>query len=161
MAETLARADIKGILKSFSTAIELDQYYFDAVQTAELHPMYDGQMWRDWRTGHIAYIGELVASLRTVPSAMLKELTEIAATCEPLTVGGIALEIFADAVSGSVSREELGSAKLFFGCLIKQVQDIPLACSLTLDAKRAIAQWLSATDPLHIAKDPEVFRRPR
>jgi hypothetical protein len=161
MAKTLARADIKGILESFSTAIRLDQRYFDAVPTAELHPMYDDQLWRDWRTDHIAYVADLLASLHTIPSAMFKELTEIAATREPQIVEGIALEVFADAVSGSVPREELGSAKLFFGCIVKQVQDIPLACSITLDAKRAVAQWLSATDPLRIAKDPEVFRRTR
>jgi hypothetical protein len=90
-----------------------------------------------------------------IPSATLGELTRIAVTYEPDLIRHIALELFAEVVSGSCPQKELGTAELFFGWLIKQVGAQSEGRPRHQDARTSILQWLPVTDPLRIAQDPE------
>ena len=67
-------------------AIRLDQRRVDAMPIASFHPMYDAQMWRDWRGNSVGYIEQLLASINAIPDAMLAELTKIATSYQPLIV---------------------------------------------------------------------------
>ena len=58
-------------------------------------------------------------------------------------------------MSGCCPAEELETAALFFGWLIKEVSDGPARKPLNGDARTLMKQWLAVTDPLWIAKDPE------
>jgi hypothetical protein len=88
---------------------------------------------------------------------MLGELTRIAVTYEPDLIRHITLELFAEVVCDGPPGE-LGTAELFFGCLIKQVgaqsEGRPLH-PRHQDAKTSISQWLPVTDPLRVAQDRE------
>src|ERR1700692_3492173 len=87
MTETLTHADIRGLLLAFSAAIKRDQRCVDALPAANFHPLYDDKLWRDWRADHVSYIDKLLSSLKTIPPAMLKELTETATAYEPEIIG--------------------------------------------------------------------------
>jgi hypothetical protein len=155
MTETLTHADIRDLLKGFSAGIELDQLRVDAMPAANFKAPYNDRMWRGWRSGHISYINKLLSSVDRIPPAMLKELTWIAMTYEPKVIGQVALELFADAVSGSCPEEELGTAERFFGWLIKQAGDDSQHSPRSQGARSSVLQWLAVTDPLRIARDPE------
>ena len=86
---------------------------------------------------------------------MLKELSQVAIIYEPAVVGQIALDLFADAASSSRAEEELETAGLFFGCLIKDVCGKLQAKSTNGNARARMILWLPVTDPLRISKDPE------
>jgi hypothetical protein len=116
---------------------------------------YNDRMWRGWRSDHISYINKLLSSVDRIPPAMLKELTWIAMTYEPKVIGHVALELFADAVSGSCPEEELATAEGFFGWLIKQAGDDSQHSPRSQGARSSVLQWLAVTDPLRIARDPE------
>jgi hypothetical protein len=154
MTETLTHADIRDLLRGFGAAIELDQRRIDAMSAAKFHPLYEDGMWRRWRADHIGYITELVSTVDAIPSEMLGELTRIAVTYEPDLIRHIALELFAEAVCEGL-QEELGTAELFFGCLIKQVGAQSEGRPRHQDTRTSFLQWLSVTDPLRIAQDPE------
>jgi hypothetical protein len=89
-----------------------------------------------------------------IPSEMLGELTRIAVTYEPYLIRRITLELFAEVVSDDL-QEELGTAELFFGCLIKQVGAQSEGRPRHQDARISISQWLPVSDPLRIAQDSE------
>jgi hypothetical protein len=92
---------------------------------------------------------------------MLDDLTWIAITCEPVVVGQVMVELFAEAASGSGVQEELETAVLFFGLLIKSVSDRSEANPIYRDARALMLRWLPATDPLGISSDPECgYSRP-
>src|ERR1700738_3251737 len=120
MTETLTHADIRDLLRGFGAAIELDQRRVDAMPAVKFHPLYGDGMWRRWRADHIGYITKLVSTVDAIPSEMLGELTRIAVTYEPDLIRHVTLELFAEVVCEGL-QEELGTAALFFGCLIKQV----------------------------------------
>jgi hypothetical protein len=155
MTGTLTHADIRDLLKSFKAAIELDQRRVDEMPAQKFHSLYDDSMWREWRAGHINYIEKLLSSVDTIPSAILTELTRIALNHEPTVIRDVALELFAEAVSGSCPQEELGTAERFFAWLIKQVGRPSDGRPRTQGARTSMLQWLATTDPLRIAQDPE------
>jgi hypothetical protein len=137
MTKTLTPEDIRDFLTGFIAAIELDQIRVDALPPEKFHRWYSDSMWRNWRRYHIDYMNRLLPSVNTIPSALLQELARLAITYEPAVVREAALRLFADAASGSCPAEELETAALFFGWLIKDVSDTPagkpLNCDPTLD----------------------------
>jgi hypothetical protein len=155
MTETLRHTDIRDLLRGFGAAIELDQIRVDAMPATKFQPPYNDSMWRDWRGGHISYINKLLSTVETIPSAILGELTLIAIASDPEVIGRIALDLFADAVSGSCPEEELGTAARFFGWLSRQVGERSERSARHSDARTSMLQWLPVTDPLRIAQDPE------
>ena len=155
MTKALTPEDVRDLLTGFVAAIELDQIRVDALPPEKFHPWYSDSMWRHWRRDHIAYINQLLPTVNTIPSALLQELAQLAITYEPAVVGKTALDLFADAASGSCAAEELETAALFFGWLIKDVSGRPAGKPLNGDARALMRQWLAVTDPLRIAKDPE------
>jgi hypothetical protein len=154
MTETLTHADIRDLLRGFDAAIELDQLRVDAMPAAKFHPAYDDSMWRGWRRNHRSYTTKLLSTVDAIPSEMLGELTGIAVTYEPDLIRHITLELFAEVVCDGPPGE-LGTAELFFGCLIKQVGAQSEGRPGHQDAKTSILQWLPVTDPLRIARDRE------
>jgi hypothetical protein len=152
--KTLTHQDIRNLLERFSAAIMLDQRRVDANPAADFRPMYDDEMWRDWRAGHVNYIDRLLSTLDEIPSTMMAELTRVAIAYDPKLVGRIALDLFADAVSGSCS-EELATAERFFYWLIRVAGQQPKRRARRAGARRSVSKWLAAVDPLRIAKDPE------
>ena len=160
MSQALTHADIGDLLQAFSAAIARDQRYVDALPRDSFHPMYDDQMWRDWRAEHVSYIDKLLSSTSTIPSTVLIELTKVATTYDPKVVGGVVLETFADAVTGTCP-EELTTAEGFFGGVIKGVRRRAPGRRRAERAKGAMAKWRTANDPLRIAEDPECQYRLR
>ena len=154
MTETLTHADIRDLLRGFDAAIELDQLRVDTMPAAKFHPAYDDSMWRGWRRNHRSYTTKLLSTVDAIPSEMLGELTRIAVTYEPDLIRHVTLELFAEVVCEGL-QEELGTAALFFGCLIKQVGTQSEGRPRHQDAKTSILQWLPVTDPLRIAQDRE------
>jgi hypothetical protein len=155
MTQTLTSEDIRDLLSGFVAAIELDQIRVDALPPVKFHRWYNDGMWRRCRRDHVDYINRLLPSVNTIPSALLQELAWLAITYEPAVVREAALNLFAEAASGSCPAEELETAALFFGWLIKDVSDTPGGAPLNCDAKVRMMQWLSVDDPLRIAEDPE------
>jgi hypothetical protein len=155
MVKTLASEDIRDLLASFAAAIELDQLRVDALPPQKFHPWYNDSMWRSWPCEHILYINKLLVTVDTIPVALLEELTRMATTCEPAVVAQFALDLFADAASGSCPQEEVDTAALFFGCLIQQLRGSSEGKPIGRDAKALMLRWLPVTDPLRIAHDSE------
>jgi hypothetical protein len=155
MTKTLMLEDIRDLLSGFAAAIELDQLRVDALAPEKFHPVYNDNMWRAWRRGHLSHINKLLTTLNTIPPAMLEELTRVAIAYEPEVVGQIAVELFAEATSGSCPQEALETAALFFGWLIKQLSDRSEDNPIDRDARALMLQWLPVTDPLRIGMDPE------
>jgi hypothetical protein len=154
MTETLTHADIRDLLRGFDASIELDQLRVDAMPAAKFHPAYEDSMWRGWRRNHRGYTNKLLSTVDAIPSEMLGELTRIAVTYEPDLIRRITVELFAEVVCEGPPGE-LGTAELFFGCLIKQVGAQSEGRPRHQDARTSILQWLPVTDPLRIAQDPE------
>ena len=92
--------------------------------------------------------------MNTIPSALLQELARLAITFEPAVVRETVLDLFAEATTGSPA-EELETAALFFGWLIKDVSDRPAGPPANCDSRALMMQWLAVDDPLRIAEDPE------
>jgi hypothetical protein len=155
MTQGLTHVDIRGFLNGFSAAIELDQVRVDAMPAAKFRPPYNDGMWRDWRTGHISHINKLLSTVDSISPMVLRDLTGIAIAYEPEVVGRVALELFAEVVSGSCSEQELGTAERFFGWLVQQVCEQSEGSPRGQNARTSILQWLPVTDPLRIAQDPE------
>jgi hypothetical protein len=155
MTKTLTPEDIRDLLTGFAAAIELDQIRVDALRPEKFHRWYSDSMWRNWRRDHIDYINRLLPSVNTMPSALLQEMAWLAIAYEPAVVREAALHLFADAASGSCPVEELETAALFFGWLIKNVSDRPAGTPVNCDARALMMQWLVVDDPLLIAEDPE------
>ena len=156
MTEALAPDDILDLLNRFASAIMLDHVHVDALPPEKFHPQYNGDMWLAWRLNHLAYLNTLIETLDTITPNLLKELTRIAVTKKPATVGRIATELLAECVSGSCPREDVATARLFFGRLIHELSDSSKAIPTTdRDPKTSMLLWLAATDPLRISRDPE------
>src|ERR1700676_3314887 len=155
MVETLAPKDIQHFLKQLSATIQLDQVRVDALPPESFSPAYSDSMWRAWRRDHRIFINELLSTAYTIPPVMLSELTRLTVTREPALIGSVVLELFAEVVSGSCPREELGTAERFIGWLIKHLSDQPEGNPRHEGARASILQWLPVIDPLRIAKDPE------
>ena len=155
MTKTIAPEDVRDLLSGFVAAIELDQIRVDALPPEKFHGWYSDSMWRNWRRDHVDNINRLLPTVNTIPSALLQELAWLAITYDPTVVGEAAVNLFAEAVSGSCPAEELETAALFFGWLIKDVSDRPARKPRNCDARTLMMQWLAVTDPLRIAEDPE------
>jgi hypothetical protein len=151
----LTPEDIRAFLKKLSTAIELDQVHVDSLPPERFLPAYEDGMWRAWRRDHRIFVDRLLLTAERLPPIMLAELTRLANTYEPSLVGIVALELFAEVVSGSCALERLGTAERFFGQLIKLVSEQPRGNLRTEGARISILQWLPVNDPLRIAQDPE------
>jgi hypothetical protein len=119
------------------------------------HRWYDDGMWRNWRRYHLEYVKQLLLTLDTIPPVILEKLTLIATNREPAVVGEQALHCFADVVSGNCDAAEFATAAQFFDCLIESVMDRFEGKLIGEDAPALMMRWLPATDPLHIAQDPE------
>jgi hypothetical protein len=155
MTKTLTPEDIRDLLTGFVAAIELDQIRVDALPPVKFHRWYSDSMWRRCRRDHIDYIDRLLPSVNTIPSALLQELAWLAITYEPAVVREAALSLFAEAASGSCPAEELETAALFFGWLIKDVSSRLAGTPVNCDVRALVMQWLAVDDPLGIAEDPE------
>ncbi len=150
----LTAADVRDLLAGFAAAIQLDQIWVGSLPSERFHPEYDPGMWRRWRRSHLNYIDQLLPTVDALPVAVLEELTQVAITYEPAVVGERVRDLFADAAAGNFSEEELETATLFFGRLIKEVGCRPKGEPVGY-ARDLIRQWLSVDDPLCIAQDPE------
>jgi hypothetical protein len=151
----ISTEDVRDLLIGFAAAIELDQIRVDAMPAETFHREYDDGMWRRWRRKHLEYIDQLLVTVPAMPSAMLNDLTRVAITYEPVVIGQIAHELFADAASGNLPEDGLGTAVLFFGWLIKNACGKPQAKSINSDARAQMMQWFPVSDPLRISIDPE------
>jgi hypothetical protein len=120
-------------------------------------------MWRGCRRDHLDFINRLVPTVNTISSSLLQELGRLAVTYEPAIVREAIVDPFADAAYGLCPPEEFETAAKFFGWLIKDAGCIaPGKPSnrdprelMTQDPRDLMRQWLSVTDPLRIAEDPE------
>jgi hypothetical protein len=121
MTSNITTTDIRNLLAGFAAAIELDQIRVDALPARVFHHLYDDSLWRWWRQDHLEYVSLLLSSVDAVPPAMLEKLSWIATNYEPEIVGEIALDRFAEAAGGSVSREDVATAAVFFEWLIENV----------------------------------------
>jgi hypothetical protein len=156
MSKLLTHNDIREILTGFAAAIQLDQIHVDALPPERFHHFYDPGMWRQWRRDHLDYMNKrLLPTLEPMPSDLLRELTEIALTYEPMAVRESLLELFAHAVVEDA--EHLETATLFFQDLIRTINhlDPEKAKAPNADTRACILKWLSSTDPLRISEDPE------
>lgn len=154
MTKALAQDDIRDFLNRFASAIMRDQVHVDALPPEKFDRQYNGDMWLAWRLDHLAYLNTLLMTLDTITPNLLKELTRIAITKKPATVRRIAIELLAECV-GSCPREDVATARLFFGRLIHELSDSSKAIPTDRDAKSSMFLWLAATDPLRISRDPE------
>ncbi|QOZ33285.1 hypothetical protein [Bradyrhizobium sp. CCBAU 53421] len=159
LTENLTPADIQDFLRRLSTAIELDQVNVDALPPESFSIDYDDNMWRTWRQDHRAFIEKLLSTADAIPPVVLKQMTEIATAYEPAHVGSILQGLFAEVVSGS-SAEDLTTATAFFSALTKEMSGQREGAPRQRSAQASILRWLSPTDPLRIAQDPEVGRGP-
>lgn len=155
LTENLTSADIQGFLKRLSTAIEVDQANVDALPPESFSIDYDDNMWRSWREDHRAFIEKLLSTADAIPPVVLEQMTEIATAYEPAHVESIMQGLFAEVVSGS-SAEDLTTATAFFGALINEMSGQRKGAPCQRSAQAAILWWLTPTDPLRIAQDPEV-----
>lgn len=151
----LTHKDIRDVCKSWTSVIMRDQIFADGLSGEILHPQYDDHMWRTYRLDHLAFLNELSATVNTIPSAMLKRLTEIATGESPFAINQIAIEVLAECASGCAPREDVSTAALFFGRLIHEYDFRAEAASNERDAKASMFLWLAAIDPLRIGRDPE------
>jgi hypothetical protein len=155
MVKTITPEDIRDLLGSFAAAIELDQLRVDALPPEKFHPGYTDSMWRMWRRNHLEYVNQLLSTADMIPPAILEKLKWIATNYEPAVVGEVALNLFAEAAGGCCPMEELATAELFFGWLIKGVMDRSEGKPVVGDAAALMMRWVRVTDPLRIAQDPE------
>jgi hypothetical protein len=159
MTKTLTTDDIRDLLTGFSAAIELDQIRVDALPAGKFHPYYSSGMWRRWRRYHLDYINQLLPTVNGMPATLLQELTRVALTRDPLAVREKAIELFSSAASGDCP-EQFETASLFFGWLIVDVSRGSEIKPTVGDARSSMMRWLSTTDPLRIAEDPECGGQP-
>ncbi len=150
MTKMLTPDDVRDLLIGFAAVIELDQIRTDALPSQKCHPLYDDSMWLAWRRDHLDYINQLLPTVEAIPSAMLGELTRVAITFPSAVVQRTMVSLFADAL-----MEEFETAELFFGWLIKEVSAKSKGEPLDGDARTLVLRWISVTDPLRIAEDPE------
>ncbi|MGY0572788.1 hypothetical protein ACTGJ9_018335 [Bradyrhizobium sp. RDM12] len=150
----LIQADVSKFLKGLSRSIELDQIYVDSLPREQFLDMYDDSLWRDWRRDHRVFIDKLLASADGMTASALERLTEIALSFDPVVVGRIMQETFAEIVSGS-SAEGCETAQHFFEWVAGEVARQGRGKRLNRIARKAMSQWLPAIDPLGIARDPE------
>jgi hypothetical protein len=155
MIKSITKDDVRELLNGFIGAIELDQIRVDALPASVFHHLYDDRMWRSWRREILEYIEQLLSTLDTIPPLMLRKLTRIATHYEPAVVGYEAIKLFGDGVAGIYGADALGTAALFFDFLIRHVMNQSEGKLLGEDAPALMMRWLSATDPLRIAQDPE------
>jgi hypothetical protein len=152
----LTHKDIRDFLTCFAAAIELDQIRVDALTPERFHPYYDDRMWRNCRRDHLEFIDQLLSTVGTIPLALLQGLTQLAVTYEPAIVREAIVDVFSEAASGMCPPEEFETAERFFGWLIKDASRRKARREpLNDDARGLMMQWLSVTDPLRIAEDPE------
>ena len=156
MDKTLTHKDIRDLLTCFAAAIELDQIRVDALTPEKFHRYYDDRMWRNWRRDNLEFIDQLLQTVDTIPSALLQGLAQLTVTYEPAIVRETIVCLFAEAASGGYPPEEFETAERFFGWLIKDASCRKARGEpLNGDARGLMMQWLSVTDPLRIAEDPE------
>jgi hypothetical protein len=157
---TLTHEDITDLLIGFAKAIELDQMRVDALPDDIFHLAYDDGMWRRWRQDHLDFINQLLPTVNNIPASLLQELAWLAITCETAVVRLELLLLLADGAGRLGPEEELETAALFFGWLLKaasrQARDKPLNGA----ARWQMMRWLAVTDPLRIGDDSECgYRR--
>jgi hypothetical protein len=155
MFATLTREDVRYLLTSFASAIELDQVLVDRLPTERFHFHYSGGMWRNWRQGHLDYITLLLRTVDDIPLVLLQGLTGISIGYEPAVIREASLNIFGETVMGGFPYEDLDDASLFFGELIRTVSQKPPGNSPKGGAHDLMKRWLFITDPLRIAEDSE------
>jgi hypothetical protein len=152
---TLTHEDIKDLLNGFAGAIELDQMRVDALPDDVFHPAYDDGMWRRWRQDHLDFINLLLPTVNKIPASLLQELAWLAITCETAVVRFELLLLFADGAGRLGPEEELETATLFFGWLLKAVNCDAPGKPVNGDVRWQMMRWLVVTDPLRIAEDSE------
>jgi hypothetical protein len=158
----LTREDVRDLLAGFAAAITLDQIRVDALPSEKFHPAYSDSTWRMWRRGHLDYVDLLLRTVNTISIDILQDLTRIAIYCEPRIVRRAVIDVFGEAVCCGCLEEEFGTAAQFFGWLKKEVRGKGASNPLGSDARALMRQWVSVTDPLRIAEDPECgYGRPR
>jgi hypothetical protein len=159
---TLIHEDIQNLLTGFAGSIELDQIRVDALPSKSFHPMYDDGLWRGYRHDHLNFISQLLPTVDAIPYSLLQELTWLAITCETRFARKEIVDLFAEGATGLCPAEEFESAAPFFGSLIKNLSRQTPVIPLNGDARGLMMKWLTLTDPLSIAEDPECgYGRPR
>ena len=155
MIQTLTKDDIRKLFSGFADAIQLDQIRVDALPPQKFSFKYRDSMWRIWRRSHLDYVNRLLPTVEAISPALLEKLTWLATNYEPNVVREAALELFAGAASESYATEEVETASLFFGWLIRDVTRASEGKPAQSDAQALMMKWLPVTDPLRIAEDPE------
>lgn len=152
----LTHKDIRDFLTGFAASIELDQIRVDALAPEKFHPLYEDSLWRNCRSNHLKFIRQLLLTVNTVSWPLLQSLTELAIGYEPATLREMILDEFSEAANGTCCPEEVETAELFFGWLIKAASRARASeKALNGDARGLMMQWFSVTDPLRISEDSE------
>jgi len=147
--------DIRDLFAGFFVAIELDQLRVDALPSEAFQEDYSDNTWRVWRRCHLEYLSLLLSTVHLIRPATLERLTWIAINYDPRFVGERLLDVLGAASACSVPREDVATAELFLKLLIEDVSGRREGRSIAQDARTLMQRWLRATDPLHIARDPE------
>lgn len=155
MHTTISRDDVRNLLAVFVAAIELDQMRVDALPQRAFHERYSDNMWRIWRRCHLEYANLLLSTVDAIQPATLEKLAWLATNYDPKVVRERAIDLFGAAASEDIVREEVATAELFFNLLVKDVSSGSEGMQSGQDARALMMQWLSVTDPLQIAGDPE------
>jgi hypothetical protein len=154
-SKTLTHREIQDFLVGVAGAIALDQIRVDASPTENFHPLYSDGMWRRYRSDHLLIINHLLKTVNEIPPEMLEALTRLAITYETAVVRGALLHLFCGTACGSYAEEEFENAALFFGWLMEEVSCSAPARSIVGEPRELMMRWLTVTDPLRIAEDPE------
>jgi hypothetical protein len=155
MVRSITINDIRDLLMGFVASIELDQIRVDALPARIFHRHYSDSLWRMWRHDHVEYVNLLLSTVDAISPVVLEKLTWIATSYEPEIVYEAALELFALAVSGQYSREDVATAAVFFEWLIEDVTGKCDSQPIGDDAPALMKRWLAVTDPLRITQDLE------
>jgi|EndMetStandDraft_8_1072994.scaffolds.fasta_scaffold303261_2 hypothetical protein len=155
MHTIISKDDIRDLLAAFAAAIELDQIRVDALPHMAFHERYSDNMWRIWRRCHLEYASLLLSTVDAIRPATLEKLAWLASNYEPKVVRERAIDLFGAAASEDLVREEVATAELFFDLLVKDVSSRSEGMLSGQDARTLMMKWVSVTDPLQIAEDPE------
>jgi hypothetical protein len=71
-------------------------------------------MWRCCRHDHLDFVNQLLRTVNTIPSALLRELARLAITDEAAVVREAIVDLFAEAANCMCPREQFETAALFF-----------------------------------------------
>jgi hypothetical protein len=151
----ITHADIRDLLTGYAAAIELDQIRVDALPREKFHRAYDDGMWRRCRRDHLDYLHRLLPTVNAIPLALLEELTRLAVTYEPPDVRKAIVDVLSTGAYEMCPPEEVETAAQFFEYVIKETCRWAAPRRSFGYTRSLMVKWLSITDPIFIAGDPE------